>query len=55
MFKVIKDDNSIVNKQEEVLKEVKNIYSNLHPKQQSGSEIDTDIDNILKKLTGSTY
>ena len=50
-----KDDDSIVNKQEEVLKEVKIFYSNLYQKQESGPEIDTDIDNILKKLTGSTY
>ena len=45
-----KDDDSIVNKQEEVLKEVKIFYSNLYQKQESGPEIDTDIDNILKNL-----
>lgn len=50
IFKVKKDDDTIVNKQEEVLKEVKNFYSKLYQKQESGPEIDTDIDNILKNL-----
>ena len=50
IFKVKKDDDSIVDKQEEVLKEVKKFYSNLYQKQESGPEIDTDIDNILKNL-----
>ena len=48
IFKVKKDNDSIVNKQEEILKGVKKFYSNLYQKQESGLE--TDIDNILKNL-----
>lgn len=51
IFKVTKDNGDTINKQEEILKEVKNFYSNLY-KTQDIIE-DKDIQEIFKDLQTS--
>ena len=48
IFKITKDDGSVINKQEEILKEIQSFYKELYSFREVGRDI--DIDNILYNI-----